>query len=182
MTRAPAHTATHADAAPPRRVSHRHDATERQADRAADIVARGGSVTGWSFANVPAEAAVHRDEEEKKKPPEAPVKLEDKPKSQSESYAEGAGKVVEGLLKTKGGQEVQDRITSSKPLTGAIAVGMLAAGKEVPIPLGKGVTLGVKVDGLTEGKVNSAGITLSFGGGTPMKATAKPVMDRDSRS
>ena len=113
--------------------------------------------------------------------PETPAKLEDKPKSQGESYAEGAGKVVEGLLGTKGGQEVQERITSSKPLTGAIAAGMLAAGKEVPIPLGKGVTLGVKVDGLTEGKVNSAGVTLSFGGrGSTRRTTAKPVIDRDS--
>ena len=169
------------DAAPPRRISHRHDASERQADRAADIVARGGSVTGWSFANMPAEASVHRDEDEKKKPPpETLAKLEDKPKSESESYAEAGGKVVEGVLKTKVGGEVQDRITSSKPLTGAIGVGMLAAGKEVPIPLGKGVTLGVKIDGLTEGKVNSAGVTLSFGGGTSKKTTAKPVIDRDS--
>ena len=181
MIKSPAPHTTATDAAAPRRVSHRHDATERQADRAADIVARGGSVTGWSFANVAAEASVHRDEEEKKKPPETPAKLEDTPKSQSESYAEGAGKVVEGLLGTKGGQEVQERITSSKPLTGAIAAGMLAAGKEVPIPLGKGVTLGVKVDGLTEGKVNSAGVTLSFGGrGSTRRTTAKPVIDRDS--
>ena len=176
---APGTRATEAPAA--RRVSQRHDATERQADRAADIVARGGSVTGWSFATVPAEASVHRDEEEKKKPPETPAKLEDKPKTQSESYAEGAGKVAEGLLRTTAGQEVQQRITSSKPLTGAIAAGMLAAGKEVPIPLGRGVTLGVKVEGLTEGRVNSAGVSLSFGGGSTRKATAKPVIDRDSQ-
>ncbi|WP_243073645.1 DUF4157 domain-containing protein [Microbacterium sp. SS28] len=178
MTRAPATTA-HTDAAPPRRVSHRHDATERQADRAADIVARGGSVTGWSFASVPAEASVHRDEEEKKKPVQDPTMAPPTPKSTSDSLVEGLGKAGEAALKSKPGREVQDKVTEIKPLAGAVAAGMLVAGKEVPIPLGKGVTLGVKVDGLTEGKVNSVGATLSWGGGSPKSATGKkaPVLD-----
>jgi hypothetical protein len=49
-------TATHAPAEPraaTRAVSRPHDADERQADRAADAVARGGSVAGWSFSAPP---------------------------------------------------------------------------------------------------------------------------------
>lgn len=140
------------DAAPPRRVSHRHDVTERQADRAADIVSRGGSVTGWSFANVPAEASVHRDEDESKK------KLEEKPRTQDEAYKEAAGKAVEAGVETElpSGKKVREVIEETPPLAGA-AVGALAlAGKDVPVSgfpgvkdvVPPGVSIGLRAEGL----------------------------------
>jgi hypothetical protein len=43
--------------AAPRPVSRAHDADEREAERAAEVVAEGGSVAGWSFSSVPVSAA-----------------------------------------------------------------------------------------------------------------------------
>ena len=153
MSRTPAPPAKGTDAAPPRRVSHRHDATERQADRAADIVARGGSVTGWSFANVPAEASVHRDEDK-------PKKLEDKPRPQAEAYKEGAGKAVEAATETElpSGKKVREVIEDSPLLSAAAASGLALSGKDVPLPLGSipkvkdivppGLSVGVRAEGV----------------------------------
>jgi hypothetical protein len=50
MTQALAHAAPQARQTQPRRVSQPHDHDEREAERAAEVVARGGSVAGWSFA------------------------------------------------------------------------------------------------------------------------------------
>ncbi|HET8927444.1 MAG TPA: DUF4157 domain-containing protein [Microbacterium sp.] len=140
------------DAAPPRRVSHRHDATERQADRAADVVARGGSVTGWSFAHVPAEASVHREEDEKK--------LEDKPREQGEAYKEAAGKAVEAATEAElpDGRKVRTVIEENPALAAAAAGALAASGKDVPLPLTSlpgvknvvppGLSVGVRAGGL----------------------------------
>lgn len=143
MSRTPAPAAKGTDAAPPRRVSHRHDPTERQADRAADIVARGGSVTGWSFASVPAEASVHRDEDR-------PKKLEDKPRPQEEAYKEGAGKAAEAFTKTETGEGVIETVKKNPALLTAAAGGLLLGGKDVPIPLSDSLTLGVRAEGITD--------------------------------
>ncbi len=80
-------TRTHAKPGP-RAVSRPHDPAEQQADKAADVVARGGSVTGWSFASVP-DSAVHRQDDgagkpdDEKKPdaktPEADKKILESP-------------------------------------------------------------------------------------------------------
>src|SRR6187399_2761877 len=122
MSRTPAPAAKGTDAAPPRRVSHRHDATERQADSAADIVARGGSVTGWSFASVPAEASVHREEEDKKK-------LEDKPRGQGEAAKEAAGKAIEAGVESElpSGKKVREVIEETPPLAAAAVSGLALA-------------------------------------------------------
>ena len=150
MSRTPAPPAKHTDAAP-RRVSHRHDATERQADRAADIVARGGSVTGWSFANVPAEASVHRDEDE-------PKKLEDKPREQGEAYKEAAGKAIERGVESElpSGKKVREVIEETPPLAAAAVGGLALAGKDVPVSgfpgvkdvVPPGVSIGLRAEGL----------------------------------
>ena len=57
MTQALAFAGPQARKAPPRRVSQRHDHDEREAQRAAEVVAGGGSVAGWSFSALPVSAA-----------------------------------------------------------------------------------------------------------------------------
>lgn len=160
-------------------VSRPHDAAERQAEKAADVVARGGSVTSWSFASVSARAAVHRDE---KKPAG---------KSTGDKLEEAGKKVVEATLKTDTGKQIVKKVEDSEPvkalrkaaestpgkivggtaLAGAIA-GQIAAGKNLPfslpdIPLGKGWSIKPQIDTpITHER--HPGITLTFheqGGG-----------------
>ncbi len=103
---------THADAraverAAARRVSRPHDADEREADRAADVVARGGSVSGWSFSSLPLSApAVQRQEA-------------GKPKSEEEKYKEAALKAGEAALKTPEGEKLKERVLAD-PLVGKV--------------------------------------------------------------
>jgi Domain of unknown function (DUF4157) len=159
----------------PRPVSRPHDPAETQADRAADVVARGGSVSGWSFGSVPPEAAVHRDEKG------APPKDEEKLK-------EAAKKAGEAALETKAGKALQERVketpvvkeatkfldtTTGKVVAGgaiAAGVGGLAAAKQpLPfqapaIPLDK-VTPGLSAKLTVEGPVNAptfVGLSLTY--------------------
>jgi hypothetical protein len=122
-----------------RPVSRPHDADEREAKHAADVVARGGSVASWSFADVPAEAPVQRQET-------------DKPKTEDEKYKEAMKKAGEAALETKEGQALKEKVladplvkpvvdaVTSKPgliATGAALAGGVVAlgatGKELPI-------------------------------------------------
>lgn len=156
-------------------VSRPHDSAETQADHAADTVARGGSVSGWSFGSVPAEASVHR--EEKGAAPKDDEKLKD-----------AATKVGEAALETKTGKELQQQVkdaplvkqatkflesTTGKVVAGgalALGVGGLAAAKaplpfQAPaIPLDS-VTPGLSAKVTVEGPLNAptfVGLSLSY--------------------
>ena len=159
----------------PRPVSRPHDPAETQADRAAEVVARGGSVSGWSFGSVPPEATVHRDEKG------APAKDEEKLK-------EAAKKTGEAALETKAGKALQEKVketpvvkaatkfldtTAGKVVAGgaiAAGAGALAAAKQpLPfqapaIPLDK-VTPGLSAKVTVEGPLNAptfVGLSLTY--------------------
>ncbi len=80
----------------PAAVSRPHDAAERQADRAADAVARGGSVTGWSFGAVAPTAAVHRQESGGG--------------GDGEQLKKAAGKAGEAALETEAGKRLIEAV------------------------------------------------------------------------
>ncbi len=155
-------------------VSHAHDPAETQAEKAAQVVARGGSVSGWSFGQVPVSASVHRDE------------TGDKPPKKG-----SAGDVLEALSETPVGKQVIEKIkeredvkavlgaldtTGGKAAAGGVAVaglaGFAAAKKELPaqipaIPVGTIGGYDAKAALKIEGPVNSptfVGVTLSFSG------------------
>ena len=155
-----------------RAVSKPHDPAEVQADKAADVVARGGSVSGWSFGSVPVEADVHR---------------EDKGAGGDDPKKEAAKKTLEALAETKVAQDLKEKAletplvkkatefvgtTPGKVVAGgalAAGVGGLAAAKQalpfqapaIPIPKVPGLSAQVKV----EGPVNAptfVGLSLSY--------------------
>jgi hypothetical protein len=80
-----------------RPVSRRHDRHEHEADRAADVVARGGSVASWSFSAVPAAAPVQRQDD-------------GKPKSDDEKKKQAVTKAGEAFLETKPGKELKEKV------------------------------------------------------------------------
>jgi len=141
MTKVRTHTAVRPQKSEARRVSKPHDKHEREAERAAEVVARGGSVSSWSFSSVPAAA-------------EAPVQRQEvvKEKTDEEKKQEALKKAGEAALATKEGQalkekvladplvkSVTDAVTSTPGLIaggaalagGVVALG--ATGKELPI-------------------------------------------------
>jgi hypothetical protein len=106
-------------------VSRPGDAAEREAHRAADVVAHGGSVTSWSFSALPVgdPVSVQRDE--------AP-----KEKAEDEKYLESLKTTGEAVLATKEGKAVKERILSDpvvKAMTDAASStpGKIAAGTAV---------------------------------------------------
>lgn len=159
-------------------VSHPYDAAERQADRAAEVVAGGGSVTGWSFATLAASAPashLHRQES-------------GKPKSAAETKKEALETAAKAALETPAGKKLRERILDDplvKSLKDAatspagIAVGATAAaggvaalaatGKALPfqppaIPLDT-ITPGLSAQVTYEGPVNAptrVGLTLTY--------------------
>ncbi len=160
-----------------RMVSTPHDAAERQAERAADVVARGGTVSGWSFAASPAAdvAAVQRQ------PSGAPT-------TDDEKYKEAATKAGEAALETKEGKAVKEKIladplvktvrdaastpTGIATIVGGLGVGvgaLAATGGELPIqppkiPLDR-ITPGLSAKVTWKGPVaapTEAGIVLTF--------------------
>ncbi len=159
----------------PRAVSRPHDPAERQADHAADVVARGESVGGWSFGSVPVEAGVHR--EEKGKPP-----------SDDEKLKQAAAKTAEAALETKAGKALVEKVkedplvrkatqfldtTPGKVVAGGVIAagvgGLAAAGQPLPfqapaIPLDR-VTPGLSAKVTVEGPVNAptfVGLSLTY--------------------
>jgi Domain of unknown function (DUF4157) len=156
-----------------RPVSQRSDPSEREADRAADVVARGGSVATWSFSRVaPAaqrqEVVKEKTDEEKKK--EAIAKTVEAVQETPQAKALKEKVLADPLVKT-----VKDAATSTPGMIvgGAAAAGGVAAlaatGKELPfqppeIPLDK-VTPGLSAQVKYEGPVNAptyVGLTLTY--------------------
>jgi hypothetical protein len=156
-------------------VSRSNDPTETQAHRAADVVARGGSVSGWSFGSVRAEAAVQRQET-------------GKPPSEDEKLKQAGTKAFEAALETKPGKDLQEKVkedplvkgvtkflntTPGKVVAGgavAAGVGALAATKQpLPfqppaIPLDK-ITPGLSAKVTVQGPLNAptfVGLSLTY--------------------
>lgn len=182
MSRLPAAQTAVADRAVARPVSRPHDAAEREADRAAEVVAAGGQVRHWSLsAAPPAAGAVQRDngKDDEKKSAEDPNRKE---------YEEAAKKTGEALLKTEAGKALEKQMLESPPVKklkevatspagiaiGATAVaggvaGLALAGKELPfqpptIPLDF-ITPGLSVDVKVTGPLNAptfVGLTVTF--------------------
>ena len=160
-----------------RAVSRTHDPDEREATRAAEVVARGGSVASWSFSNVAASASspvrrqevlVEKTDEEKKK--QALEKTKEAALETPQAKAIKEKVLADPLVKT-----VKDAVTSTPGLivSGAAlagGVGALAAtGKELPIqppeiPLDK-ITPGLSGKVTYQGPVNAptfVGISITF--------------------
>src|SRR5262249_49344942 len=132
-----------------RPVSKPGDRHEREAERAAEVVARGGSVSSWSFSAVPAAAPdpVQRQEVVKEKTDEE-KKQEALKKTSEAALATRQGQAVkEAVLNAPLVKKAKDVVTSTPGMiaTGAAAGGvaaLAAAGKELPfqppeIPLDK---------------------------------------------
>jgi hypothetical protein len=156
-------------------VSHPYDPAERQAERAADAVARGGSVVGWSFGSVAPSAAVHREEA-------------GAPKSDDEKLKEAAGKAAEAALETEAGKQLQAAVkadtlvrkatdflgtTTGKVVAGGVVAagvgGLAAAEQPLPfqapeIPLDR-ITPGLSAKVTVEGPLHAptfAGLALTY--------------------
>jgi uncharacterized protein DUF4157 len=169
-----------------RPVAKPHDRHEHEADRTGDVVARGGSVAGWSFTKVPA----------------TPVQRQEvaKPKSDDDKKKEALEKAGEAALETPQGKAIKDKVLAD-PLVktvkdavtstpGMIGTGLAAAGgvaalgaakKPLPfqppaIPLDK-VTPGLSAQVRLDGPVNAptfVGLTLTYKEQGPKgKPTAK---------
>jgi len=171
-----------AEARPVSRPGDRH---EREAERAAEVVARGGSVSGWSFSAVPPSAP-------------APVQRQEKgggEKSEDEKYKEALKKAGEAALETEEGKAVKEKVladpvvkavTSPYVLVPGIAGGvaaLAATGKELPvqppaIPLEKvsPALAGIEAQITYEGPVNRptfVGLTITVSEQGP-KGKKKP--------
>jgi hypothetical protein len=157
-----------------RPVSKARDRHEREADSAADVVGRGGSVAGWSFTAVPASAPVQRQDD-----------LTGKPLSDDERKKEAVKKAAEAFLDTKPGKEVKDKVLNDpvvKPivdaatspgglalLIGGTVGGLAAAHEPLPfqlpsIPLDR-ITPGLEGSVDVEGPLDrptSVGLSLTF--------------------
>jgi hypothetical protein len=173
MTQARSHVRPQKAEARP--VSRPQDRQEREAHRAADVVAGGGSFAGWSFSTVPASGAVQRQEvvkektdDEKKK--EALTKAGEAALATPQGQALKEKVLNEPLVKT-----VKDAVTSPAGIavTGVAAAGGVAAlaatGKELPfqppaIPLDK-ITPGLSAQITYNGPVNAptfVGLTITY--------------------
>ena len=163
-----------------------HDPAEVQAERGADAVSRGENIGGWSFAQVPPSAAIHRD---------GPT---DKPQVREGT----AGDIVKALAETPVGKQVIEKVKERPDVkavltaldtpggkvaaVGAGVAGLagLAAAKQplpAPIPAIPVGTIGgyAATAKLTiEGPVNAptfVGVTLSFSGTS--SSSAAPSRD-----
>lgn len=188
-----------------RAVSQPHDADERQAERAADEVSRGGTLSGWSFAAVPrlAPEVLHREEGA------APAK----PQSDEEKKKEAVTKTAEAVLETPTGKALKEKVLADPVVKGvtdfvstpgglalagaAVAggvAGLAAGGKELPfqppaIPLDR-ITPGLSAQLTYAGPVNAptdVGLTLTFkeqapkGKGPKKKTAAERQREENAR-
>ena len=172
---------------PARPVSKPHDRHEREAERAANIVARGGSVSSFSFSALPPSASsVQRQGD-------------GKPKSDDEKKKEALKTAGEAFLESKPGKELKDKILDDPDVkkikdavtspagiavTGALAAGGVAAlgatHQPLPfqppaIPLDKitpGLSASVKYEGPVD-KPTFVGLTLTYKEQGPKKKDTK---------
>jgi hypothetical protein len=170
-----------------RPVSKPHDRHEREAERASETVARGASVSSFSFSALPPSAsAVQRDGD-------------GQPKSDDDKKKEALKKAGEAFLESKPGKELKDKILSDPDVkkikdavtspagiavTGALAAGGVAAlgATHTPlpfqppaIPLDKitpGLSAQVKYEGPVD-KPSFVGLTLTYKEQGPKKKDAK---------
>jgi hypothetical protein len=160
-----------AEARPVTKPGDRH---EREAERAGDVVARGGTVAGWSFTKVPAtpvqrqEVVKEKSDDEKKK--EALTKAGEAALETPQGKAVKEKVLADPLVKT-----VKNAVTSTPGLiaTGAVAAGGVAAlgaaKKPLPfqppaIPLDR-ITPGLSAQVKYEGPVNAptfVGLSLTY--------------------
>jgi len=110
----PAHRST------ARPVSHAHDPSEREADRAAEVVARGGSVAGWSFSAVPVSDPL-------------PVQRQEggAPKSDEDEKKEAVTKAGEAFLETKAGKALTEAILADPVVSAVVDAATSPAGLAV---------------------------------------------------
>lgn len=186
----PPRTRTHAvqpGRGSPRPVSKPHDRHEREAERAGEVVARGGSVSSFSFSSLPPSApAVQRQDD-------------GKPKSDDEKKKEALKKAGEALLESKPGKELKDKILGDPDVkkikdavtspagiavTGALAAGGVAAlgATHQPLPfqppaipldrITPGLSAQVKYEGPVD-KPTFVGLTLSYKEQGPKKKDEK---------
>jgi hypothetical protein len=169
-----------------RPVSKPHDLHEHEAELAGDVVARGGSVAGWSFTKVPStplqrqEVAKEKNDDDKKK--EALEKVAEAALETPQGKALKEKVLADPLVKT-----VKDAVTSTPGMIGtglAAAGGVAALGaakKPLPfqppaIPLDK-ITPGLSAQVRLDGPVNAptfVGLTLTYKEQGPKgKPTAK---------
>jgi hypothetical protein len=125
-----------------RAVSRPHDAAEREADRAASVVADGGHVRGWSFTATPggrrtADPTVHRQD----------TAAKDEERTDRDAYAEAAAKVGEALVETEAGKELKRRILASPPVQKLTAAATTPAGIAVGLAAVAGGVTGLAVAG-----------------------------------
>ena len=145
MSRRRSHAGVRPQKAEARPVSKPHDRHEREAERAAEVVARGSSVSSWSFSAMPASApeSVQRQEVVNEKKQEMIKKTSEAALATPQGQAVKEAVLADPLVK-----KAKDIVTSTPGLiaTGAAAAGGVAAlaatGKELPfqppeIPLDK---------------------------------------------
>lgn len=165
---------------PPRTVSRPHDPAERQADRVADAVARGGSVAGWSLGGIPLSAGVHREDA----PPTEEQKL-DKLKDAGKAWLEtDEGRALKArILADPLVKSIADFFatgTGKVVAGGAIATGIgvtAATGRALPVQLPAksldrylpGLSVSLKVDGPLTAP-SYVGLSLSYSGPPPSRA------------
>jgi hypothetical protein len=194
MSRARTHaktaTTTHA-------VSRPHEPAEQQADKAADVVARGGSVTGWSFASVAASAPVHRqgdgksaDDDKNKKEPDEPDKAKAEESTRRVIESPAGEKVQQSIFDLP---EVKKAVEFAKSPAGiGLGIGVGAAGvmslaaSHQPLPFQppaipldgiglKGVSAKVEYKGPVD-RPTGVGLSLSY---TPPGPAKKGPSDSD---
>ena len=174
-----------------RPVSQPSDRHEHEAERAADVVARGGSVRGWSFSAVPGSSGAPAQRQEAGKPKSDEDKLKEGLKTAGEAAVatpEGK-KLKEKVLSDPDVKKLTDAVTSTPGLivTGVAAAGgvgaLAATGKPLPfqppeIPLDKisPKLAGVSAKVTYEGPVNRptfVGLTITVKEHGPTR-TKKP--------
>ncbi|MER6187917.1 DUF4157 domain-containing protein [Streptomyces sp. NPDC001652] len=171
-----------------RPVSRPHDPSEREADRAADEVVRGGTVRGWSFTTASLSAPVQRQEAEPGH-------------SEQDKLKEALGVALGAASKTEQAASLAAK-AQEDPLVGRVskalatpmgkaglvsalttAVGVLAAtGHELPIPvpdleLSSHVTLQITHKGPVGAPI-ALGVTLKY----EEPPTARPKASRSDRA
>jgi hypothetical protein len=103
-------------------MSPRHDPHEHEADRVADVVARGGSVASWSFCAASVSSG-------------PPVQRQEKPKSDEEKKKEALTKAGEAALETPAGKALKEKVLAD-PVVKAVSETIASPGGLAAIGIG----------------------------------------------